>query len=321
MPSHDLTDFMKSATRQMAEEYDRIQKRAAEDPGTAGDQGEENWATLLRNWLPHTFHIVTKGRILSYKGIASPQIDILVLQPEYPIHLLDKKLYLAGGVVAAFECKVTLKAHHIAEFTKNSKEIKEHLFEEIGTPFKELQSKIIYGLLAHSHSWKGNNSTPVDNISQHLYNANSTHITHPKQMPDLICVADLAFWDAFKSVDSIGTPYTTSPGYFAIRRHEYHAFTWYFCFAYFFENKIANESITPIGTMISTLFRKMSWQYPSMQTLSEYFLLSINKGVGNGMGTVRKWDTSIFTEYLKEKLESGQYKSNGRWDEWSNSIY
>jgi hypothetical protein len=35
----------------MAEEYDRIQKRATEDPGTAGDQGEENWATLLRNWL------------------------------------------------------------------------------------------------------------------------------------------------------------------------------------------------------------------------------------------------------------------------------
>jgi len=68
----------------MAEEYDRIQKRATEDPETAGDQGEENWATLLRQWLP-----------------------------SYPQILLDKKLYLAGGVAVAFECKTTLKAAHV----------------------------------------------------------------------------------------------------------------------------------------------------------------------------------------------------------------
>ena len=148
MQSNDLIDFMNSATRQMAEEYDRIQKRATEDPGTAGDQGEENWATLLRNWLPPTFQIVTKGRILTYEGVASPQVDVLVLQPEYPKHLLDKKLFLAGGVLAAFECKVTLKAKHIEDFIKNSIEIKSHIPTGQGTPYKELQTPIIYGLLA-----------------------------------------------------------------------------------------------------------------------------------------------------------------------------
>src|SRR5699024_11024499 len=127
MKSNDLIDFMNSATQEIENEYIRIQKRATEDPGTAGDQGEENWATLLRNWLPSTFPIVTKGRILSEKGIASPQVDIIVLQPEYPKHLLDKKLYLAGGVLAAFECKVTLKANHIAEFIGNAVEIREHI--------------------------------------------------------------------------------------------------------------------------------------------------------------------------------------------------
>lgn len=62
----------------MATEYARIQKRASEDPGTAGDQGEENWAELLRGWLPRTYEVVTKGRIISQDGHTSPQVDVLV---------------------------------------------------------------------------------------------------------------------------------------------------------------------------------------------------------------------------------------------------
>jgi hypothetical protein len=45
--SHELVDFMRAISRQIADEYIRIRKRTTEDPSTAGDQGEENWATLL----------------------------------------------------------------------------------------------------------------------------------------------------------------------------------------------------------------------------------------------------------------------------------
>ena len=38
---NDIHDFLISATRDMQNEYDRIMKRATEDPGTAGDQGED----------------------------------------------------------------------------------------------------------------------------------------------------------------------------------------------------------------------------------------------------------------------------------------
>ncbi len=51
---HDLVDFMRHVTAEMSYEYARIQRRTGEDPGTAGDQGEENWATLLRDWLPRS---------------------------------------------------------------------------------------------------------------------------------------------------------------------------------------------------------------------------------------------------------------------------
>src|ERR1700733_122707 len=120
MTKHDIHDFVISSQKRIEAEYARIQKRAKEDPGTAGDQGEENWATLLKMWLPAYFLVVTKGRILTETGYASPQIDVLVLLPSYPKILLDKKLYLAGGVAAAFECKTTLKSAHITEAVNTS---------------------------------------------------------------------------------------------------------------------------------------------------------------------------------------------------------
>jgi tetratricopeptide (TPR) repeat protein len=78
--SHDLYDFIRQISAEMCAEYNRIQMRATEDPGTAGDQGEENWAELLREWLPRSFEVVTKGRIISQEGETSPQIDVLVLK-------------------------------------------------------------------------------------------------------------------------------------------------------------------------------------------------------------------------------------------------
>ena len=127
----------------MAAEYNRIQKRATEDPGTAGDQGEENWAELLRGWLPRTYEVVTKGRIISQDGRTSPQVDVLVLKDVYPKGLLNKKLYLAAGVAAAFECKTTLKAEHIERAVQTCAEIKNLYPVREGTPYKELHAPIV----------------------------------------------------------------------------------------------------------------------------------------------------------------------------------
>ena len=71
--AHDLHNFMQQISQEMASEYRRIQ-----DPGTAGDQGEENWAELLRGWIPSNYEGVTKGRIISQDGRTSPQVDVVV---------------------------------------------------------------------------------------------------------------------------------------------------------------------------------------------------------------------------------------------------
>lgn len=44
--THDLFDFFRKANHNISDEYARICRRVNEDPGTAGDQGEENWKEL-----------------------------------------------------------------------------------------------------------------------------------------------------------------------------------------------------------------------------------------------------------------------------------
>ena len=66
--AHDLADFIARSANQLAAEYKRIRARAREDPGTAGDEGEENWRELLESWLPSDLIVTTKGRIIGANG-------------------------------------------------------------------------------------------------------------------------------------------------------------------------------------------------------------------------------------------------------------
>ena len=138
--------------------------------------------------------MVTKGRIISQEGVTSPEIDVLVLRGTYPQKLINKKLYLAAGVAAAFECKITLRASHIEEAVETCAKVKNLYPVRVGTPYKELHSPIIYGLLAHSHSWKEENSTPEGNVERRLREADRLRVSHPRLQLDLLCVADLATW-------------------------------------------------------------------------------------------------------------------------------
>ncbi|MEM9344510.1 MAG: DUF6602 domain-containing protein [Pseudomonadota bacterium] len=193
---HDLHKFMSQITHEMSEEYQRIHARASDDPGTAGDEGEENWANLLRDWLPSNYHVATKGRLIGPKGELSPQVDVVVLKPSYPKKLLEKRVWLAGGVAAAFECKTTLKATHVEKSVARARQFKRLYAPGVGTPFDEMVSPLLYGLLAHSHSWQGDNSQPLENVNA-AYNRAVAAVEHPRELLDTICISDVATWHTF----------------------------------------------------------------------------------------------------------------------------
>jgi hypothetical protein len=309
---HDIHDFLISAKRDMQDEYDRIMKRATEDPGTAGDQGEENWATLLKNWLPSYFHIVTKGRILCDNGYASPQIDVLVLHPSYPKILLDKKLYLAGGVAAAFECKTTLKAAHVKEAVETAANIRRNLSKREGSPYKELNSTLIYGLLAHSHTWKSAKSKPIENIESALWGADQLYVDHPIQQLDFITISDLATWQSMKTVFLSPKWPHYNEEIKKIYGDNGSGTSSYVCAAIGAESQ--KEFFTPISVLLAGLFSKLSWIFNDMRELDAYFR-KVNM-MGSGQGRMRLWPITIYSEGIRSRIYNGQLSNGVPYDEW-----
>lgn len=325
MSSNDLFNYMKSAAQKIQAEYDRIQKRTSEDPGTAGDNGEENWASLLREWLPANYRVVTKGRIMNTEGDCGPQVDVLVLSPSYPQVLLDKKEYLEGGVLAAFECKLTLTAAHVRDAVRNAARIcKLSRPERKGTPYRELHTRLRYGLLAHSHSWQGAASTPIQNIEKHLRKTEDDAVQHPKDLLDFICVADLAAWRTTKIV--FAGQHLLSQ----VRKRYEHLGIWdsvqksggvveathIYSSAEYQSNEDARGAFTPVGSFLTALLNALSWEDESMRALAEYFTLAQLGGAGQGSG--RFWPLSILSDELADRLARGGGLVTGeRWNEWS----
>ena len=253
----------------MAAEYERIRARSREDPGTAGDEGEQNWAELLRRWLPATYHVVTKGRILFTNGTLSPQVDVLVLSPGYPRGLLDKKVYLAPGVLAGFECKNTLRLAHIKRAIQAAVKIRQGLRSDVKS-----QHNILFALVSHSHAVLS--KQPEQSITGALTRVDADIVADPRDCIDFICVADLGTWALMRM---------------ATRREDggYEVATVYM--APIDETMQLGHRSTnppPIGRFLTGLLRRLGSIDPALAPMATYF-----GGVGlfgTGYGSPRKWE-------------------------------
>ena len=313
--THNLYRFMRQLSETMASNYQEIHEQSTEDPGTAGDEGEENWANLLRGWLPRTYEVVTKGRIISADGRKSRQVDVVVLKSIYPKQLIDEKhkLYLAAGVAAAFECKTTLKSAHIAEAVQTCVEIKNLYPVREGSPYKELHAPIAYGLLAHSHSWKGLNSTPEENILQNLRGSDRLFVPHPRLSLDILCVADLGAWILMKVpfVDIQRVIESDPP---PERRPQADALSGYCEHTPFRENR--RRGFTPIGALITNLTELLAWEDPTLRDIASYYRAT--KMGGGGGAKLRGWPISIYNDGVLSQIKSGRQliSAGASWDEW-----
>ena len=307
---HDLHHFMQNLSDNMASNYEYLQTRATEDPGTTGDQAEIHWANWLRKWLPPTYKVVTKGRIINQDGEASGQVDILVLKSFYPKRLHSEKHYLSVGVAAAFECKTRLKASHIEEAVKTSAEIKNLYPARVGTPYKELHSPIVYGLLAHSHDWKSKNSTPEANIIRKLSESDFLHVSHPRQGLDLLCVADCGAWVLAKILSYLG-PESGLPKQLqeslACGHLEHTPF-----------RESETRDFTPIGAFYGNLMERLAWEDPILRDIVDYY--RVTRIAGSGGGKLRGWSFEMFSDVVQKQIRGGR-RLDGHvvsWDEWKN---
>jgi hypothetical protein len=167
-------------------------------------------------------------------------------------------------------------------------------------------------MLAHSHSWKGADSAPIENIEKSLWEADSQFVTHPIQCIDFICVADLAIWTLSKvTYTSPKLPFF-SEAFAAIYGKDGSASSIYMCQGIGQEKQEAFFS--PIGALLSELYSRLAWTFPDMRTLEEYFRKVHLQG--SGVGKSRLWPLSIYSEKIRERVYNGALSNGVLYDEW-----
>lgn len=316
--AHDLHDYMRQISLKMEAEYNRIRKSAAADPGTAGDEGEENWAQLLREWLPPTYRVVTKGQLVGESGKLSPQVDVIVLKPSYPSALHHRKKYFVAGVAAVFECKLTLKKADIAKAIQTAAAVKRLSRAEQGTPYRELVSGPIFGIVAHAHCWKGSDIDAIRTIDGHISASDIAFVKHPRETADFVCVTNLATWvmskdplvqraDAADPESRAKIPLTGGPS------------TTYFCNASHDQQRAGESAtFTPVGVFISELLVKLAWADVALRAIAGYF---IGVELSNASsGRCRYWSRDVYSTQLKRKISADRLRDVIDWDEWAVSI-
>ncbi len=314
---HELFDFMQEISSEMMNEYERISRRSSEDAGTAGDEGEENWADFLKNWLPATYPIVTKGRILGSDGNASPQVDVLVLNPNYPQHLRNKKLYFAGGVLAAFECKLTLRQRHLKKIFSTSKFIKNMEERSPKTLYQEFNSRIIYGVLAHSHDWKKSNiENNVFSLLKSVCKEYESQELDIYELVDIVCVSDTATYVLGKQlyygdVEDEGIEEMMAElKSDAALSYGYHAH-------WVDEGDPYGFNGTIHGTFIIHLMNKLAYFDHSIRNLTQYLRNTDIEGAS--VGRIVSCSIDIDRELIEKNfLQSGG--EDNYWNEWGKNL-
>ena len=144
--------------------------------------------------------------------------------------------------------------------------IRRHIPARYGTPYRELQSGLLYGVLAHSHAWK---RTPYESITSQLRRADQEHATHPREMIDLLCVADQGVWLVYKNpwYGPRSRPHWTK-GFIEHYGQEGSPSSGYFSRSVVDDPKIVS---TPIGGLLTFLWRKLAWENPTLRSIAEYF--------------------------------------------------
>jgi hypothetical protein len=318
---HELHEFLRQVDETLSREYVRIRARSAEDPGTAGDEGEENWAELLRRWLPPSCPVVTKGRIVGASGNASPQVDVLVLRPGYPRAMLSKKLYLSGGVAAAFECKLTLQPKHLPKIAETAAAIRQLLPERSGSVYRELNSTLLFGVLAHSSRASDQDAKGIRTLLRRMEILDEATAKHPRELLDCICISDLAtLW------------LVRHPSFVPHQRDKTARFAGHVrpvtARVVFAKHQtrpseggdpLLRQAFTPIGALVTVLLRRLAWELPDLRPVADHFRLS-GLLVPGGGSHGQLWPTDSFTRATLRGLlakRRPQTDSDEAWDEWS----
>ena len=317
-PAHDLEGFLDRVATDLAQDYEQIHARASEDPGTAGDQSEQTWAELLRRWLPPTLTVTTKGRIISEDGRMSSQLDVVVLRDTYPRALAEKKVYLAAGVLAVFECKLTLRAADIRDAGQRGQALKALVgARRDGRNVRgDLVPPLAYGVLAHRAE-----RLDIGRVDSDLL-ACLNEAEHPREAIDVLCVASLGCWSAVRHLLLQTQQGRLNEEAWAATRARFRLdpdggiHVTYARWA----PDVGVGPANPVYALIGFLLRTLAADLPNSSVLARYWDSARVRGNSRAAAAGRSWPMSILSESVRAGIAANKISVQPG-DSWSTIFY
>ncbi|MGW1741255.1 DUF6602 domain-containing protein [Nocardia sp. NPDC001965] len=276
MTTHRHHKWLADVASQMQCDFEDAHATAAEASGVqrAGHHGEETWCRFLDAWLPPQFEIGCRKYIILENetedgSSVSGETDIVVFHPAYPAALRKKSEVLLSGVVAAFSAKLTLDRSGLAQAVTEAAKVRRAATLRARNIHSKLLTPFLYGMLAHTHSWKSAASKPIATITSALAELDIEHSREPREALDLLCVADLNCWSKMVKIvspqEAAVLPPSVSPPGGLIQ--------------YSFLNVGPDESLkdasglplAPVAVLIGLLYQKLSYYDDSLSALADGF--------------------------------------------------
>jgi hypothetical protein len=215
-----------------------------------------------------------------------------MLRADYPKPLLERKIVLADGVFAAFECKLRLYTEHFVSVLEKAKSVKELASKAyMHDAFHHLHGKFPYVLLAHSHEWDRPNSKPYENFISQVVDSVPSVAGHPAFALDFACIADLATYAAKPLPFLAGERKVLSdPGAFVT-------------------TLLTGSTYNPIGLLIIELNRRLGSLGLVDPWLSTTIMRTTEVGSVMEVHKNHRWPTSAFPPDLINKMRANQLNS------------
>lgn len=258
---------------EIQKDYDRLHAKAKTEGRTqeVGHENEAVWAKFLTNWLPPQYEVATRKYIIgTNQGDAAPfETDLVIFHPGYPRKLRDETHVMAAGVAGAFSTKLTLLPGGLREAAQQSAKLQRALIPEMGHARNELWKPYIFGVLAASHTWKAEASSPAANMDRLLMEYDGEEARTPAESLDLVCVSDLGTWTKVTSL--LPNPVELGQDETIITSHL---------------QKDAS-TMSPLALFISALYELLSWRNDDLRGLAHDFRVTIPSP--KATGKLRDW--------------------------------
>lgn len=277
--THRHHDWLADVADQMQRDFQRAHAEASKPGGIqeSGHHGEHIWGAFLKAWLPPQYEIGYRKYILLETdpgdgAEASAETDIVIFHPSYPPALRERHDVLLTGIVAAFSAKLTLDRAGIDEAVKESAKVRRAAKLRSVDLNGKLLPPFVYGILAHTHSWKAPKSKPVQSITAALDELDQKFSLQPREALDLLCVADLNLWS---KQTMLVTPDLAAQLPASVAGPDGHI---QYTFLNVGHDELAQDAtnlvLPPVAFLIGLLYEKLSYYDDSLSAMADGFRLT-----------------------------------------------